>query len=101
MASACCDTTGKLILDAGAVTAIKERGVSLLPAGVTGVAGEFISGDTVELVGPDGVAIARGLVAFDASEVPQMLGRSTKDLAKELGPEYERELVHRDDLVLL
>ncbi len=92
---------GKLILDAGAVTAIKERGVSLLPAGVTSVEGEFISGDTVELVGPDGVAIARGLVAFDASEVPQMLGRSTKDLAKELGAEYERELVHRDDLVLL
>ena len=92
---------GKLFLDAGAVTAIKERGVSLLPAGVTAVEGEFISGDTVELVGPDGVAIARGLVAFDASEVPQMLGRSTKDLAKELGAEYERELVHRDDLVLL
>lgn len=92
---------GKLILDAGAVTAIKERGVSLLPAGVTAVEGEFISGDTVELVGPDGVAIARGLVAFDAVEVPQMLGRSTKDLAKSLGAEYERELVHRDDLVLL
>jgi glutamate 5-kinase len=45
--------------------------------------------------------IARGLVAFDSEEIPMMLGRSTKDLAKELGPEYERELVHRDDMVLL
>jgi glutamate 5-kinase len=41
------------------------------------------------------------LVAFDSDEIPQMLGRSTKELAASLGAEYERELVHRDDLVLL
>ena len=92
---------GKLILDDGAVKAILERGVSLLPAGVTAVEGEFISGDTVELVSQSGKVIARGLVAFDAEEIPQMLGRSTKELAASLGAEYERELVHRDDLVLL
>ena len=92
---------GRLILDDGAVTAIKERGVSLLPAGVTSVEGEFSSGDTVELASKSGDVIARGLVAFDSEEIPMMLGRSTKELAKELGPEYERELVHRDDLVLL
>jgi glutamate 5-kinase len=90
-----------LIHDDGAVTAILERGVSLLPAGVTEVVGEFISGDTVELVSSGGKVIARGLVAFDAEEIPQMLGRSTKELATSLGAEYERELVHRDDLVLL
>lgn len=92
---------GTLVLDDGAVKAILERGVSLLPAGVTQVTGEFISGDTVELVSQAGTVIARGLVAFDAEEIPQMLGRSTKELAATLGAEYERELVHRDDLVLL
>ena len=92
---------GRLILDDGAVTAILERGVSLLPAGVTAVEGEFISGDTVELSSLAGKVIARGLVAFDSTEIPQMLGRSTKELAASLGAEYERELVHRDDLVLL
>ena len=92
---------GRLILDDGAVTAILERGVSLLPAGVTAVQGDFISGDAVELASADGRVIARGLVAFDSEEIPAMLGRSTKDLAQSLGPEYERELVHRDDLVLL
>lgn len=92
---------GKLILDDGAVSAILERGVSLLPAGVTDVEGEFISGDTVELVSKAGKVIARGLVAFDSTEIPQMLGRSTKELAAALGAEFERELVHRDDLVLL
>lgn len=93
--------TGRLIVDAGAVTALVERRVSLLPAGVTGVEGEFSAGDAVEIAGQDGRVIARGLVAFDSTEIPQMLGRSTKELAKELGAEYERELVHRDDLVLL
>lgn len=92
---------GRLVLDDGAVTAIRERGVSLLPAGVTAVEGTFISGDTVELASQDGKVIARGLVAFDSDEIPQMLGRSTKELAASLGAEYERELVHRDDLVLL
>ncbi len=94
-------TQGKLVLDAGAVKAILERGTSLLPAGVTAVHGDFIAGDAVELVGPDATVIARGLVAFDSDEIPVMLGRSTKELAQALGPEYERELVHRDDLVLL
>jgi glutamate 5-kinase len=93
--------TGRLVVDAGAVTALIERGVSLLPAGVISVEGEFSAGDAVEVASPEGVVIARGLVAFDSSEIPQMLGRSTKDLAKELGPEYERELIHRDALVLL
>ena len=92
---------GRLVLDAGAVTAILEKGVSLLPAGVTAVEGEFSAGDTVELAGKDGKVIGRGLVAFDSAEIPQMLGRSTKELAASLGAEFERELVHRDDLVLL
>lgn len=92
---------GSLHVDAGAATALRERGVSLLPAGVTKVEGEFTAGDTVELVAPDGSVIAKGLVGFDSTEIPAMLGRSTKDLARELGPEFERELVHRDDLVLI
>ncbi len=93
--------SGKLIIDDGAVIALRERGVSLLPAGVKGVEGDFISGDTVELVSLGGEVVARGLVAFDAAEIPKMLGKSTKELAQSFGPEYERELVHRDDLVLL
>ena len=94
-------TRGRLVLDAGASTAIVERGVSLLPAGVTAVEGDFVAGDAVELVDNQGSIIARGLVAFDSDEIPQMLGRSTKELAVTLGVEYERELVHRDDLILL
>ena len=92
---------GAVLLDAGAVRAITERGGSLLPAGITGVEGEFVAGEPIELRDQSGRAVARGLVNFDAREIPQLIGRSTRELARELGPAYEREVVHRDDLVLL
>ncbi|RZD58756.1 glutamate 5-kinase [Streptomyces albidoflavus] len=92
---------GALILDDGAVRAVVERRTSLLPAGVEAVEGEFTAGDPVELRDATGRAVARGLVNFDATEIPRLLGRSTRDLARELGPAYEREIVHRDDLVVL
>ncbi|MEU6176106.1 glutamate 5-kinase [Streptantibioticus parmotrematis] len=92
---------GALRLDAGAVRAVVERRTSLLPAGLTGVEGQFAAGDPVDLVDEDGVTVARGLVNFDARELPRLLGRSTRELAAELGPAYEREVVHRDDLVVL
>ncbi|OIQ78416.1 glutamate 5-kinase [mine drainage metagenome] len=92
---------GRVVLDSGAVAAVVERRLSLLPAGVTAVSGEFAAGEPVDLVDQDGVVVARGLIAFDSSEIPSMLGRSTKELGSSLGAEYERELVHRDDLVLL
>jgi glutamate 5-kinase len=92
---------GTLLLDGGAVRAVVERRASLLAAGITGVTGQFVAGDPVDLAGPDGVAVARGLVNFDAAEVPTLIGRSSRELKRELGAGYEREVVHRDDLVLL
>jgi glutamate 5-kinase len=88
---------GRVLLDEGAVRAVRERHASLLAAGITGVSGEFLADDPVELVGPDGVVVARGLVAYDAREMPALLGRKTGDLA----PEYRREVVHRDEMVLV
>ncbi|MER6827725.1 glutamate 5-kinase [Streptosporangium sp. NPDC000563] len=92
---------GRLHLDPGAVEAVVSRRKSLLPAGVTSVEGEFAAGDPVDLCGPLGRVVARGLVNFDAGEIPGLLGRSTRELAASLGPEYERELIHRDDIVIL
>jgi glutamate 5-kinase len=92
---------GSIVLDAGAVRALTERGASLLPAGITGVTGTFVEGDPVDLVTADGQLIARGLVNYDAEELPALMGRSTRELARALGASYEREVVHRDDLTLL
>lgn len=95
------ETKGALALDAGAVRAVVQGTASLLAAGVTAVHGDFSAGDPIDLLDPHGVVVARGIVNYDAAEVPQMFGRSSAELARDLGPEYGRELVHRDDLALV
>jgi glutamate 5-kinase len=92
---------GALALDDGAVEAVTVRRASLLPAGITGVDGAFEAGDPVDLTTEGGRLVARGLVNYDASEIPALMGRSTRWLSTKLGHEYEREVVHRDDLVIL
>jgi glutamate 5-kinase len=92
---------GSLRLDPGAVEAVVRRHASLLPAGITGVEGAFDAGDPVNLRDENDTIVARGLVNYDAAEIPGLMGRSTRWLASKLGPEYEREIVHRDDLVIL
>jgi glutamate 5-kinase len=92
---------GSLRLDPGAVEAVIKRHASLLPAGITGVEGAFDAGDPVNLRDENDMIIARGLVNYDATEIPGLMGRSTRWLASKLGQEYEREVVHRDDLVIL
>ncbi len=92
---------GAVVLDDGAVRAVTERRASLLPAGLVGVSGRFEAGEPVDLVDERGTAVARGLVNYSSEELPALLGRSTRELRRELGPAYEREVVHRDDLVVL
>lgn len=92
---------GRLVLDDGAVRAVRDRHTSLLPAGISSVQGDFEPGDPVEMVSAEGAVIARGLVNYSAEELPRMLGRSTKELAKDLGRGYDRVVVHVDDLVLV
>ena len=87
---------GRVTLDAGAVRAVLDRHASLLPAGITGVDGEFGAGDAVEIAGPDGTVVARGLVGFDSDDLPAMFGKSSPDLPAEM----RREVVHRDDMVI-
>ena len=89
------EASGVLTLDAGAVRAVVKQRRSLLPAGITAVAGRFFGGDVVELRGPDEEMVARGVVAYDAAELATMIGRSTSDLPAEM----RRPAVHADDLV--
>jgi glutamate 5-kinase len=91
------DVRGALALDAGAVAAVLQRRRSLLAAGIHGVTGDFVAGDVVDLVGPHGAVVARGVVGFDAAELPDLIGRRSR----ELPPEHRREVVHADDLVPL
>ena len=92
---------GKLQVDEGAKKAVLERGKSLLPAGIRQVFGRFTAGSAVDLVGPDGVAFARGLAAYSSEELDRVKGLRTAQLESALGYRGLSEAVHRDDLVLL
>ncbi|ASO19187.1 glutamate 5-kinase [Actinoalloteichus hoggarensis] len=89
--------TGRLRLDDGAVEAVTQRRRSLLAAGITGTTDEFHAGDVVELVDATERVVARGVVAYDAAELPELIGRSSRDLPAE----FRREVVHADDLVVV
>jgi len=89
------DVEGTISVDAGARDALTGRGTSLLPAGVVGCDGTFAAGAVIEILGPDGVLVARGMTAMDADAVRSSMGRRTGDLSG------TGEVVHRDDLVVL
>jgi glutamate 5-kinase len=93
------EPTGRLVIDAGAETALRS-GKSLLPAGVREVTGDFARGDTVAIVGPDGFEVARGLVAYDAQDAVRIAGLKSSAIAGVLGYEARAAMVHRDDLVV-
>jgi glutamate 5-kinase len=92
-------TSGRVLLDDGAVRAITDGKKSLLAAGITGVEGTFDTGDVVELVSLDGAVVARGIVAYSSEELPAVVGKSSKALRDEFG--HDREVVHRDYLAVV
>ena len=92
---------GRLTVDAGARSALVERGKSLLPSGVVEVEGEFHAGEVVSLSAADGKEFARGLTNYDAAELRKIQGAKTKDIEERLGYKSFDEVIHRDNLVLL
>jgi glutamate 5-kinase len=90
---------GSVTVDAGAAKAL-AGGKSLLPAGVTAVAGAFGKGDVVLVKTPDGKTVARGLIAYDADDARAICGKQSGDIERILGFKRRDVLIHRDDLVL-
>ncbi len=91
---------GTLVLDAGAVSALAERGKSLLPAGVRSLTGVFTRGEMVLLADESGRVVARGLVNYGAEDARKIIGKPSSSISAALGYVSEEELVHRDNLVL-
>jgi glutamate 5-kinase len=97
---------GTVTVNPCARRALEEEGRSLLPVGVTGVAGEFAIGDLVAVVGPDGAIFARGLSQYHRSTAERVAGRPTAELPEALAlapgaPLPPQEIIHRDSLVLV
>lgn len=91
---------GTLILDDGAVRALRQSGTSLLPVGVKDAEGTFSRGDMVMCVDQSGRIVGRGLVNYSIAETLKLLGKPSTERAEILGYEGEPELIHRDDLVV-
>jgi glutamate 5-kinase len=91
-------TQGRLVVDQGAATALRERNSSLLPVGITAVEGDFEPGDAVE-VSANGRPIGKGIVNYSAAELARVLGLKTPEV-RELLPRAADEAVHRDYFVL-
>lgn len=91
---------GQLILDAGAVEVLSEKGRSLLPIGVAEVRGSFVRGELVSCCGQDGKELARGLVNYGSEDALKILGRPSSEILPILGYCDDAELIHRNNLVL-
>jgi len=91
---------GAISIDAGALKALQE-GKSLLPAGVVATRGRFERGDTVSVLGPDGVEFARGISAYSDGDAARILGRRSSEIESLLGFRGRDEMIHRDDLAIV
>ena len=91
---------GEIEVDGGAASAL-GKGASLLPAGARCVTGKFARGDVVDIIGPLGTAIARGLSEYDSDEAIKVAGLKSAAIEGVLGHTPRAALVHRDHMVLL
>lgn len=94
-------TRGELVLDAGAVKALRHGNRSLLPIGVISAAGHFERGEVVACLDEAGLVVAKGLVNFSVGEARQILKLPSSRLEQALGRAAEPEMIHRDNLVVV
>ncbi|MBI2118705.1 MAG: glutamate 5-kinase [Elusimicrobia bacterium] len=92
---------GEIFVDQGAELILKGRKVSLLPAGVLEVKGNFVKKDVVRVKAEDGQEFARGIVSFSSDELQKIKGRKSSEIKKIIKNTVQVEVIHRDSLVLL
>jgi len=92
---------GTIKVDKGAAKAMFKQGRSLLPIGILDVEGDFGVGAAVSCIDPDGVAFARGLVNYTASDIRKLVGVKTHQIEQRLGYKHYDEVIHRDNLVII
>lgn len=92
---------GKLWVDAGAATALREQNKSLLPAGIKRVEGKFQRGDKVNIFAPEGNQVGCGISNYSSGDLAIIKGTRSGRIAELLGYEYGAEAIHRDNLVVL
>lgn len=92
---------GTLTVDAGAARALVKHQRSLLPAGITAVAGDFPRGSIVVVQGADGQRLCRGITSYKAADIQRIKGHHSEEIDELLGFNYGPNVIHRDNLVVL
>lgn len=92
---------GTVTVNERARQALVDDNRSLLPAGVVGVEGRFVLGDTVSLRDETGHEFARGLASCDWRDAQRLMGVHTTRISEILGRDDVAEIIHRDNLVVL
>ncbi|MBP6117480.1 MAG: glutamate 5-kinase [Neisseriaceae bacterium] len=92
--------SGQISIDQGATLALIQKHSSLLPIGAVSVSGDFLRGEVIAILNPNGEEIARGLVNYSAQEARKLCRTPSHQIEAKLGYCAEEELVHRDNLVM-
>ncbi len=92
---------GKIVVDKGAVLALKEQNKSLLPAGVVEVNGNFQRGDIVDVTNKEGEHIGCGICNYSFADMAVIKGAHSDKILSLLGHEYGDEVMHRNNMVIL
>ena len=92
---------GKLVVDRGAVNALKNQKRSLLPAGIVGVEGKFKRGDVVDIHDSEDNHIGCGISNYDAKDITIIKGVHSEEILSLLGYEYGDEIIHRNNMALI
>jgi glutamate 5-kinase len=92
---------GMVVIDDGAVTALRKQNKSLLPAGITKVDGEFERGDIINILNERGEKLACGISNYNSEDIAKVKGCHSDKIVELLGYEYGAEAVHKNNLVLV
>ena len=92
---------GKVMVDEGAVSALKEHNKSLLPAGIIKAEGKFHRGDIIDIVDEKGKRIGYGISNYSSSDLAIIGGKHSDNIPSLLNYDYGDEAVHRNNMVTL
>jgi glutamate 5-kinase len=93
---------GQVIIDNGAVNAIKNRGASLLSSGIVAIKNQWVKGEAVDIIdNQSSTVVARGIVQYDSQDLDRIKGCRSSEIAAILGYSHSAEVIHRDDLALV
>lgn len=78
-------------INEGAVRALQsEHATSLLPVGIVSISGDFVKGEVIQVVNPEGRMIALGKAQYDSTKAREQIGQN-----------HQKPLVHYDYLYVL